>query len=477
MSRYPQYAKIFVVGSAFFWFACARHYAQAADTGSQNFSDKLVVHEWGTFTSLEDETGRSLGGINVDDEPAPPFVHQVMQSYALVPQYQDFSRQLMQGAPAQYPYVTIRLETPVMYFYPPKSQTGPLDVDVKVEFQGGWLTQFYPAAQTDTPQPKMLVDLEKTVLTHDTRSCLEWNHLQVGTTGIGPETDEAVWLTPRNVPAANVTTSDGESERYLFYRGVGHIESQLAVSSDAQRGTLKLQPRFGELLEANTPPVIRYLWLVKINDSGAAAFRKLDPIKVTGIGNKPEVTVPGDFSPADFAPENLARLQQEMHMALVAEGLFDEEATAMLKTWEYSYFRSGGWRLFFIVPKGWTQHYLPLTLSQPAEITRVMMGRIELISPEQRKLLGQLGTSQISDASWVRSIPPSPAATKFFSGHSNFGDLGVPIPADYQLYLALGRFRNALLVDEEARRPCPALEKFIANYDLAPFKVSAAKDN
>ena len=29
----------------------------------------IVVHEWGTFTSLQDELGRAIGGINTDDEP------------------------------------------------------------------------------------------------------------------------------------------------------------------------------------------------------------------------------------------------------------------------------------------------------------------------------------------------------------------------------------------------------------------------
>jgi hypothetical protein len=29
----------------------------------------LVVHEWVTFTSLQDEQGNAIGGINTDDEP------------------------------------------------------------------------------------------------------------------------------------------------------------------------------------------------------------------------------------------------------------------------------------------------------------------------------------------------------------------------------------------------------------------------
>src|SRR5277367_1154763 len=43
--------------------------------GALHADDRLVVHEWGTFTSLEDESGAPIGGINTDDEPVPAFVH------------------------------------------------------------------------------------------------------------------------------------------------------------------------------------------------------------------------------------------------------------------------------------------------------------------------------------------------------------------------------------------------------------------
>ena len=44
------------------------------------------------------------------------------------------------------------------------------------------------------------------------------------------------------------------------------------------------------------------------------------------------------------------------------------------------------------------------------------------------------------------------------------------IPADYQTYLELGRFRNALVLYEQTRKPTPALNQFIAGYGLAAFK-------
>lgn len=448
-------------------------YSWAATNSTSNQpTDRLVVHEWGTFTSLEDETGMPLGGINVDDEPVPPFVHQMMRSFVLGSQQYDRDRENGKGAPSRYPYVTLRLETPVMYFYPPKSQSTPLAVNVEVVFKGGWLSQFYPSAQTDLPQPKTLGDLARLPLTHTTSSKLTWNNLHVGTRDSGPQTDEAVWLTPRNVAAANVTTPEGESERYLFYRGVGNVDSPISVESNKEQAALSLRGRFDEVLQPSQSETIRKLWLVKIKPDGRAAFRALEPIQVTADRNKVAADVKADFVDADFAQQNIDDLRREMHEALVAEGLFDDEAAAMLQTWEKSYFRSGGWRLFFLVPRSWTEHYLPLTISQPADITRVMVGRIELVSPEQRELLKRLAKTQISDLAWIKNIHDSSNARKFFSGHSDFGDLGVPIPPDYQLYLSLGRFRSALIVNEQSHVNSPALAKFISNYDLTPFQVS-----
>jgi len=43
-----------------------------------------VIHEWGTFTALQDEEGRAVAGINVDDEPVPGFVHDVAAGLAHV---------------------------------------------------------------------------------------------------------------------------------------------------------------------------------------------------------------------------------------------------------------------------------------------------------------------------------------------------------------------------------------------------------
>jgi hypothetical protein len=299
-----------------------------------------------------------------------------------------------------------------------------------------------------------------------------WSNLKVGTIASGPQTDDPIWLVPRDVAAANITTPEGESEKYLFYRGVGNVDPPISVDTNTKQRALSFRARFDEVLQPEQAETIRQLWLVKIKSDGSAAYRTLDPIRVTNDRKIVVATVQAGFTDADFAAQNLGQLQKEMHAALVAEGLFDDEATAMLKTWEKSYFRSGGWRLFFVVPRCWTDHYLPLTISRPANVTRVMIGRIELISPEQRELLTRLDHTKISDPAWIKTIHDSANARAFFSGHSDFGDLGVPVPPDYQLYLNLGRFRGALVVNEQSHINSPALAKFINNYDLNPFQVS-----
>jgi hypothetical protein len=70
-----------------------------------------------------------------------------------------------------------------------------------------------------------------------------------------------------------------------------------------------------------------------------------------------------------------------MRQALVARGLFDDEADAMLATWDESYFRSPGLRVLYLVPREWIDYHLPVTISIPSELTRVLVGRIDLARP------------------------------------------------------------------------------------------------
>ncbi len=439
-------------------------------------SEGMIVHEWGTFTVLQDEAGQELSGINVDDEPVPRFVHTVNPLLLAKPILTNAHWELRQkGAPRHHPLVTMRLETPVIYFYPPKDQREPMTVDVHVKFRGGWLTQFYPLAvfSADPQLENGAFDFGN--LSPSTVGTLAWQDLQVGTHADGPETTERVWLAPRKVAAAGVTNSEGESEKYLFYRGVGNQKAPLRVTTNRKDKTLQFHSQFGASLLGESKARMQPLWVVQVKQDGTCAYRVIDGFDVTSDSKAVLAKASYQFAETDFSADNRSRLEADMHTALVKDGLYADEATALLSTWQWSYFESPGVRVFYLVPRQWTDFILPLSISGNPQTERVMIGRIELVSAEQRQLLAKLGKTPASDGSWVDLISDSPARDKFLEGHSNFGDLGVEIPADYQLYLQLGRFRNALVAAEERRHPSPNLTNFINVYQLHPFRLEKEK--
>ena len=430
--------------------------------GREDTAPKLVVHEWGTFTSLQDEDGKAVGGINTDDEPVPAFVHQLRKHLLIEPT--DLPPSFFQGAPHCHPDVNLRLETPVVYFYPPQSGPNPLAIDVRVRFRGGWLSEFYPDAVVDAPGLASGTFDFGHLLSEHTGS-LTWKNLTIGGQRPGPETSEHVWTSPRRVKAVSVTATSGESEKFLFYRGVGHVDAPLRLSQE--RGRLVIRSQLERLLKFDAPLRINDLWLADIRADGSVAFRVIAPVTANTDTQRVVATIPMAFNKDMYSQSNLKQLCAAMHAALLREGLFDDEASALLRTWELSYFKSAGLRLFFLVPPAWVSHYLPLELSVPAEMKRVLIGRIELVTPQHRKLLRKIAAGPASDGRWrddlLRNRITENLLTKIGAT--------IPIPEDYRAYIGLGRFRNALVLDEAKRQPTKSLNQFIENYGLGAFEV------
>ncbi|HEY2951692.1 MAG TPA: hypothetical protein VGK40_03860 [Verrucomicrobiae bacterium] len=408
----------------------------ASSLAGQARSNTLVVHEWGTFTSLQDEAGRTLSGINTDEEPLPDFVHDLSWSPGLVSRGK--------GAPLHYPDITMRLETPVIYFHPPTGSP-PLTVTVSVAFRGGWLTQFYPDALWSAPGAFYKLNAM-------TVGKLAWPQLNINGHANGPDTSARAWTAPRAVHATSITATNGESERYVFYRGVGHLNAPLRVSR--LDGGLDLQSQLDPSVADRL--TIQKLWLVESRADGGFAFRVLKPLIIAANSRTTVATTPASFRDEDFSAGNLAELRQLMRSAIVNDGLFADEADALLNTWETSYFKSAGLRLFFLVPRAWTDHYLPLDFSTPTQLTRLMVGRIELVTPEQRELLRRIAKAPILE----RPLPKL-ADLRQSSGKEE------AVPA---AYLALGRFRNALIMDEQQQRPTEPLRAFIALNGLDQYQ-------
>ncbi len=436
-------------------------------------SDVFLAHEWGTFTTLQDEEGQELHGINIDDEPVPDFVHNLNPFLLSKPLLSSRHWEYRQkAAPRHHPFVSMRLETPVIYFYPPQGVLEPLTVDVRVDFRGGWLTEYYPNA---TPHAAGLKEgvFDFGELKSDTVGSLTWSDLKVGGDVTGPQTDEHVWLAPRKVAsAAGITNQEGESEKYLFYRGVGCQKAPLKITLDRQAGSIAIHSRMSPALVGEQQASFAVVWVTHVKEDGTSAFRPLEGFTATRDDEPVLREASYRFEKADYRTDNKQRLHEAMHAALVTDGLFPDEATALLSTWQRAYFTSPGLRVFYLVPRAWTDAYLPISITPRPELVRTMMGRIELVSDEQRKILGQLRDMVIGDGRWVHDIPESPALERFLSGRADFGNLGVPIPKEYQLYLQLGRFRNALVTAEEARGPSASLTQFINAYHLHPFRIA-----
>jgi hypothetical protein len=141
-------------------------------------------------------------------------------------------------------------------------------------------------------------------------------------------------------------------------------------------------------------------------------------------------------------------------------------------------------RVFFLVPRAWTDFVLPLQISEPAEINRVMVGRIELVTPAQRNNLRELGRFSLtrihSDAAdmqlrYLNALRGDNGDkwTRLNAGRMPFSAT-ISVPKTYQTYLDLGRFRNALILDEAAHHPTSSLTNFIATYRLQAFKPANA---
>jgi hypothetical protein len=445
-----------------------------------------TLHEWGTFTSLQDKSGRAIGGINTDDEPVPPFVHRLADFLLLRPT--EVPPMFFQGAPSCHPDVTMRLETPVLYFHWPTAGQSLSNVDVTVRFRGGWLSEYYPDAVPEAPGLKGPGTFRFGHLRSDTVSRLQWAHLQIGGQWPITNTTAHVWISPRAVSAALVRATNGESEKFLFYRGVAHLDAPLRISRDA--GQLVFRSQL-ENLPVNRPLNIPFLWLVDIQPDGRLAFRALPPLKLGPDADTILTRTPASFSPGDFNRDNLQILKSSLRRALVSEGLFEDEADALLNTWQLSYFQSAGLRVFFIVPREWVDYYLPLRVSVPADLNRVMVGRIELVTPEQRADLRQLSNftpqqiEQDRGQLWTNfyaritdnfSTHRPPTAMRRINRELAQVDAGqiklasfISVPQSYQLYLELGRFRNALILDEAKSHPTAGLTNFIAAYRLQAY--------
>jgi hypothetical protein len=318
----------------------------------------LVVHEWGTFLAMQGSDGLALDGMYHEEHSLPPFVH-------------SRSRDQL-----RLPGVFLKGETPVIYFY----TTRPQEVSVSVEFPRGIWTQWYPQAQLVSPTlatPGLPPQLRN--------GRIAWSvELTPGGAGSSaarlPATAaDSLWNFARDVDAASVRTLDrsrkpqkSEWERFIFYRGLGQATLPLEMTS-----------RDGGALTArqDLTPDMRHLFIVRV-DNGKGVYKYLPTLRPgeTRTGVIPPMT---DSLPLDQFTHKIA---DELAARLTECGLYAKEARAMVNTWRTSYFHSDGIRVLFVLPQRWTDELIPLEVSpRPKELIRVMVGRLEVLTPERER--------------------------------------------------------------------------------------------
>jgi hypothetical protein len=343
----------------------------------------LVIHEWGTITTIHEADGKPAVGLNRIDESEvlPAFVHRYEPETTKKPGLALGKSPHVPGRPD----VTMRLETPVIYFHPPPNKTYDAPIDVKVRFRGGVLNEYFPDAEPsvaldtarlqDKRDAGVIKSWDGVVLDNYVVGTLEWKGLRLHDTVVAPLTNDEIWLAPRAVNSVSVfNPSAGEGEQFIFYRGVAHLDALLQTQTS--RGKVVLHTP-ANLAWLDAPAVtLPNVWLAEVRANGSIAFREHGALTLRKDAAGEELASLKRFSTGDF--HDATELRGSLKKALIAQGLFADEAEAMLNTWKASYFEKPGLRMFYLVPREWTDYFLPLEFSVPARVNRVIVGRIDL---------------------------------------------------------------------------------------------------
>jgi hypothetical protein len=368
----------------------------AAAAANDKPASDLVVHEWGTFLGMNGSDGAALDGMYHEEHALPAFVHARSRDQLRLPS------------------MFLKGETPVIYFYTPR----PVRVRVGVAFPQGIWTQWYPQAARVSPSlvqqaeaPERLSGgricwLADVIPASETAaktlskqgggtgfqpvSPMSTGRMPVPPSGAEPQpsfelsatSSDALWNFARDVDAAYVRTLDGtreteraEYEKFLFYRGLG--QARLPMRADTRRGgTLALDR------ESSLGDGVRHVFVLRV-EAGRGAY-------VYRPALRPGEEVSGVIPPRDQAlplADFTKAVADELAARLIESGLYPKEARAMVNTWTSSYFQSEGVRILFVLPQSWTDAFIPMSiLPQPKQVVRVMVGRLELLSPERERL-------------------------------------------------------------------------------------------
>jgi hypothetical protein len=229
------------------------------------------------------------------------------------------------------------------------------------------ISEWYPAAENKF---KATGDTKVMVPTTAENGEIRWNDVKVqpGADVKLPGGEGAShYYAARATDAAPLRVGK-ESEKLLFYRGVGNFIPPLAVHYPGD-GKLEIRNTYDETI----PLAIAF----ENQGSGKTGYRVIR--NLTG-----EVSI----KPLQMT-QDVAALHTELARELVEAGLYPKEAAAMVETWRDSWFEQGT-RVFYIMPQAAVDRVLPLEIKPAAaEVKRVFVGRVEVLSPWIRQTIAQ----------------------------------------------------------------------------------------
>jgi hypothetical protein len=324
----------------------------------QPANPELTAHEWGTFTSIAGRSGEAVEWSTLNGSAdLPRFVDHIN------------SAQFKAGLRG-----TVRMETPVLYFYSPHETS----VSVKATFSKGLLTEWYPRASHVEPNPKNVLAVKGLYRRRGSGS-IAWDSVTVSPNlaatfprgSLPGDGEDNQYYAARETSAAPLvvkTSAGDQQEKFLFYRGVSSCSIPISATVTSQ-GQLQIR----NLAQQEIPNVILF-------------ERRGDKLGYrVGGGLQSEMTLDPPELTATF--DSLSRDLQD---TLTRQGLYPDEARAMIETWRQSWFEEGS-RLFYIVPGDFLNAILPLTINPvPAQTVRVFVGRLELVTPATTQAIGKI---------------------------------------------------------------------------------------
>jgi hypothetical protein len=386
--------------SAFLFCASLAGNAQKVDIDSG-----LIAHEWGTFTSVAGETGQAVEWLPLNSPGELP---------NFVEHFRGTGFKVRLGG-------TIRMETPVLYFYSTHDTT----VDVSVSFFHGLITEWYPRATHIEPSSS----LENVVLFQQQSSgSISWKSVSVQPSAIlafPQEAQPSHYYAARDVASSplRISTKNGnENEKFLFYRGVSVAPAPLSA--------LVLPGGQIEAMNQSSGEIPKLMLFERRGQQ--VGFREARAVREGVILDPPVLSASLDSQLPD------------LEASLISSGLYPEEAHAMLESWKDSWFEEGS-RLIYIVPNSFVEKILPLSIEpQPATIHRVFVGRMELLTPATQQAIETAAASRDKAAleKYGRFLAPMIEEMLRKNPDSRYkDDLSAALEYNYRTYLTQNTLR------------------------------------